>query len=137
MLNNYCRNCGKKLDFNEKYCTNCGAEVFEKRINIEEKKNELDIYKRKEKRNILSVIILISLYFLSIHFNLSKKYEFISFINSLLIISSFIIIIYARITMNDSKKIRIMFNLFLAYLVYIMVLLLILMIGLNSLIRGC
>ena len=49
MLNNYCRNCGKKLDLNEKYCTNCGAEVFEKRINIEEKKNELDSYKRKEK----------------------------------------------------------------------------------------
>jgi len=75
MLNNYCRNCGKKLDLNEKYCTNCGAEVFEKRINIEEKKKELDIYKRKEKIYILSVIILISLYFLSVHFNLSKKYE--------------------------------------------------------------
>lgn len=137
MLNNYCRNCGKKLDLNEKYCTNCGAEVFEKRINIEEKKKELDIYKRKEKIYILSVIILISLYFLSVHFNLSKKYEFISFINSLLLIVSFIIIIYARITMCDSKKIRIMFNLFLAYLIYIMVLLLILIIGLNSLIRRC
>lgn len=137
MLNNYCRNCGKKLDLNEKYCTNCGAEVFEKRINIEEKKKELYIYKRKEKIYILSVIILISLYFLSVHFNLSKKYEFISFINSLLLIGSFIIIIYARITMCDSKKIRIMFNLFLAYLIYIMVLLLILIIGLNSLIRRC
>ena len=42
MLNNYCRNCGKKLDLNEKYCTNCGAEVFEKRINIEERKNSAE-----------------------------------------------------------------------------------------------
>lgn len=112
-MNSYCRNCGEKLENDIKMCPKCGAEVFEKRINIEKKKIELDEYRKKENKYILIIITLYTLSYLLSYLN----NNFISYITPLLSLSSTIILVYARINMNDSKKIRIMFNIFIVLII--------------------
>ena len=122
-MNNYCRNCGEKLENNTKICPKCNAEVFETRVNVEQKKNEIEEYKKKENIYIIIVITLFALSYLSSYLNVLGEYNFISYIRPLLYLGAVITLIYARITMDKSNKIRIMFNIFMAliilYLLYI------------------
>jgi len=74
-MNNYCRNCGRKLESGEKKCINCDAEVLEKRINVESKRQELAEYKKKENRYI---ILTIFLYVLSYLVNFESYFNFLS-----------------------------------------------------------
>ena len=66
-MNNYCENCGNKLESNAKVCSKCGAEVLE----IGESTNSnCDIknivhtpaYKKKENIYVIIVIFLFLLY---------------------------------------------------------------------------
>lgn len=117
-MNNYCRNCGEKLENNIKVCPKCNAEVFENRVNVEQRKNELEKYKKKENMYIIVIIILYASAYLSpYYFRILGVYNFISYIIPLLYLAATITLIYARITMNKSQKIRIMFNIFMILIV--------------------
>ena len=109
-MNNYCRNCGEKLESDTKICPKCNTEVFENRINIEQRKNELEEYKKKENRYIITIFLLYALSYLSAYLGFRKEYSFISYINPLLSLGAIITLIYARITMNKSQKIRTLFT---------------------------
>ncbi|MDD6879522.1 MAG: hypothetical protein PUD59_04780 [bacterium] len=115
-MNNYCRNCGEKLENDINVCPKCNAEVFKNRINVEEKKKELYEYKNKENKYVILIIALFSLSCISFVFN------FLSYINPLLFLCAIITLIYAKITMNKSIKIKIIFNIIIIlpilYLLY-------------------
>lgn len=123
-MNNYCRNCGRKLESGEKKCINCDAEVLEKRINVESKRQELAEYKKKENRYI---ILTIFLYVLSYLVNFESYFNFLSSYSSLIFLGSIMTAIYARITLNNSKNIKTMFNVFILVIIinFLFVLLLI------------
>ena len=137
-MNNYCRNCGEKLDNNTKICPKCNAEVFETRVNVEQKKNEIKEYKKKENKYIIIVITLYALSFLTPYLKSLGEYNFISFISPLLPLGAVITLIYARITMNKSKKIRIMFNIFMVLIIlYLLFIVFIFITCTGALNRGC
>lgn len=112
-MNNYCTNCGEKLENNTKVCPKCNAEVHKNSINVEQKKNELEEYNKKENKYVIIVITLYALSYLSYCLKFLRENNFISYIRPLLSLGAIITLIYARINMNKSKKIRIMFNIFL------------------------
>lgn len=116
-MNNYCRNCGEKLESDAKVCHKCRAEVFEKRINVEQWENELEEYKKKENKYFIIIISLYALACSLYFFNIFEEYNFISFIRPLLFLGATIFLIYARSTMNKSKKIRILFNIFIIFII--------------------
>ena len=104
-MNNYCRNCGKELDTNEKLCSSCGAEVIDSRVNIEEKEKEIDEFKKREK----NYITLIAAFFLGGVTLNSFEDNPLQFLSSICILISVIILIYARIVLGNSKTIRTLF----------------------------
>ena len=137
-MNNYCRNCGEKLENITKICPKCNAEVFETRVNVEQKKNEIEEYKKKENKYIIIVITLYALSYLSPYLNVLGEYNFISYISPLLSLGATITLIYARITMNKSKKIRIMFNIFMVLIIlYLLFIIFIFITCTGALNRGC
>lgn len=137
-MNNYCRNCGEKLENNAKICPKCNAEVFETRVNVEQKKNEIEEYKKKENKYIIIVIALCALSFLTPYLKSLGEYNFISFISPLLPLGAVITLIYARITMDKSNKIRIMFNIFMALIIlYLLFIVFIFITCTNAIDRGC
>lgn len=136
-MNNYCRNCGNKLDDETKICNICGAEVFEKRVVPDYKKEELQLIKKKEKKYIITIILLFVASYLvpeivSYIPSFSKLeynglYSIVSLISPLLSLSALILLISARITMRGSKAIRTLFNIFIilvgAYFMFIILVL--------------
>lgn len=137
-MNNYCRNCGEKLGNDIKVCPKCNAEVFENRINVEQTQKEIEEYKKKENNYIITVIVLYALSFLSPYLNFLGEYNFISYISPLLSLGAIIILIYARITMDKSKKIKTMFNIFMALTVlYLLFIIFIFITCAGAFNRGC
>lgn len=116
-MNNYCRNCGLKLEISTKICPKCGAEVFQNRINIVQKKKELDKYKIKEKIYIIIIILLVLIFPGVMQFTgLYYEYIFNVYICPLSFLVGVITLVYARITMNDSEIIRILFTIFITFI---------------------
>ena len=137
-MNNYCRNCGEKLEKNQKVCHKCNAEVFEQRIDVEKKEKELVEFKKKE---IIYITIIISIFVFVIflhHFNFLEKNNAIS---PLLILGDIILLVYARITMNRSVKIKVIFYIFTGLIILYLISMLLLFIsclGMAELLnRGC
>ena len=121
-MNNYCRNCGKKIEDNAKFCDACGVEVIEKRIEPEKKEAELQEFKKKEKKFVIAILSLYaSTYLFSglIYINDSLPnpsetlYKLVAAIIPLLSLAALITLVYARITLKESKAIRIIFIIFL------------------------
>lgn len=111
-MNNYCRNCGKKID-NSKVCNNCGTKVIEKRV------EELDKSLEKKYMIIFAAAILIYLLFQSIISLQSTKYSTINtliMINHLLRIAIIIFVIYAKKKLKRSKFFNVIFWLMLTAL---------------------
>ena len=137
-MNNYCRNCGEKLEENVKICPKCNTEVFETRVNTEQMRIEGEEYKKKENTYIIIVIVLYALSFLSRFSIYLIDYSIYSFIRPLLFLGATITLIYARITMNKSTKIRTMFNIFISLLIIYLVFIAIVFISCASAFnRGC
>lgn len=114
-MNNYCRNCGNKLESNAKVCSKCGFEVL-KIDSTDDVKNIVNTPEYKKKENIY-VIIVIALFLLSVFApsidNLLGKNSFFSSISPLFTVATMITLIFARITMHQSRKIEILFNVFM------------------------
>lgn len=114
-MNNYCRNCGNKLEPNTKVCSKCGLEVS-KIDSTDDVKNIVNTPEYKKKENIY-VIIVIALFLLSVFApsidNLLGKNSFFSSISPLFTVATMITLIFARITMHQSRKIEILFNVFM------------------------
>ena len=139
-MNNFCRNCGEKLEDNIKVCPKCGAEVFEEKIDVEQKQVELENFKKKENFYIFLIIglfafgyglpiIFDSIYKATDSVELYKVYNAIKSICSLLSLAGIITAIYARVTMHDSTKIKVLFRiiivlviLFLIYAIWVVIL---------------
>ena len=139
-MNNYCRNCGNKLDKDAKFCSKCSAEVFDDRIDVEKKKKELEVYRKKENIFIIVVICLYVLpYFL--HYLHFISDAVVSFIGPLSYLCATVILIYARIMMHDSIKIKVLFYIIISLvIIYIlfMILLFVTCLGFAELIdKGC
>lgn len=115
-MNNYCRNCGKPIEKNTKFCTNCGAEVFEERIDVEKEKKELEEFRNKENIYMIVVICMYVLPYLLEHFNFVSD-SFSSFINPLVYLCATVILIYAKITMRNSEKIKILFYIIISLVI--------------------
>lgn len=106
-MNNYCKYCGEKLENNPSICPKCNTKLFENEINTEEEKNKLKEYKKKENKYLIIIITLYALPYLSNYLKFSEEYNFISYIKPLLYLGAIITLIYARITMNKSIKIKV------------------------------
>lgn len=124
-MNNYCRNCGEKLDINTKACPKCSAEVIEQKIDVQQKEAAVKEFTKKEN---LYLLIIISLYLIGqllSYIKLSENNSFIDNIRPLFLLSSILTLIYARITLRKSIKIKILFwvviGLFFAYIIYLLI----------------
>lgn len=110
-MNNYCRNCGNKLESNEKVCSKCGFEVL-KIDSTDDVKNIVNTPEYKKKENIY-VIIVIALFLLSVFApsidNLLGKNSFFSVVSPWLTISPLAAVIFAKFEMPDSKKIKLLY----------------------------
>ena len=133
-MNNYCRNCGKKIEANLNKCDYCEAEIIEKRVIPQEKEIEIKKYKSKEKKYIISIIILfitpIILEKIEIEygFYLSDYIILLFYMSySVLRLAFLITLVYARITMSNSKIIKVIFNVLITLaLLFVLLILLIL-----------
>lgn len=133
-MNNYCRNCGQKLEEGVTVCQKCNAEVFIERINVEEKKEEITKFKIKEKNY---VIIILLMYFSSIFLSFGLENKIIFFVSPLLALASYIMLIYARITMYNSRMIKIMFNIFLILFIIKLIYIIMMMVACVNIIKWC
>ncbi len=116
-MNNYCRNCGEKLNSNDKQCPKCHAKVFEKRIDVKQKKLEIKEFKRKETIYVIIIFSLYAIAYLVAHLNISKNNNFVSNTSSLFLLGSVITLVYARITLNKSIIIRVLFGILIGIII--------------------
>ena len=130
-MNNYCTNCGEKLEENAKNCPKCHMEISTNQM--EEKKSS---EKKKEKQYIFIVLFLYAFPYLK-KIILPSSDSYISyFLNSSSYICATIILIYARITMHNSKSIKVMFKIFVFFIVLFLIWALFLVITCGSVIRS-
>ena len=110
-MNNYCRNCGNKLESNAKVCSKCGFEVL-KIDSTDDVKNIVNTPEYKKKENIY-VIIVIFLFLLSVFVpsidNLLGENSIFSAVSPWLTISPLAAVIFAKFEMPDSKKIKLLY----------------------------
>lgn len=132
-MNNYCRNCGQKLENNVTNCPNCNAEIFEKRINVDEKKEEITKFKEKEKNYVIIILLLQFIPYLLV----GSENAIVTFISPLLSVASYILLIYARITMSNSKVIKTMFNILLILFIIRLLYVIIIFVACTNIIKGC
>ncbi len=117
-MNNYCRNCGEKLELGTGFCHKCGTEVLEARINLVEKEHERDLFKKEESKYLVIIISLFALSYLSSSIKVINTNEIISYIKPLVSLGAIITLIYARITLEKSVIIRILFILLILWVLY-------------------
>ena len=115
-MNHYCRNCGERLSSGEKVCPKCEAEVFDSRIDVEEKKQEMIEEKEQEKKYIAIMIIFAVLNTIASYMG-SKNQSLFSSFGPLFALVFIITLIYARIKLPQSKMIQIIFIIVLAGLI--------------------
>ena len=110
-MNNYCRNCGNKLESNAKVCSKCGFEVL-KIDSTDDVKNIVNTPEYKKKENIY-VIIVIALFLLSVLVpsinDLLGENSVFSAVSPWLTISFLAAVIFAKFEMPDSKKIKLLY----------------------------
>lgn len=115
-MNNYCTNCGTKLDENKK-CSNCQTEVLETRLTETPKTETTPEQATKEKKYIITII---TLYILAIIMrNIGTMHNSLYFLVLLSFptsLSSIILLIFARIT-TKNKTIKILFTIFIISLI--------------------
>lgn len=114
-MNNYCENCGNKLESNAKVCSKCGAEVLEIGESTNstcDVKNIVHTSAYKKKENIY-VIIVIFLFLLSVFVpsidDLLGENSIFSAVSPWLTISPLTVVIFAKFEMPDSKKIKLLY----------------------------
>lgn len=116
-MNNYCRNCGIKLENNIKECLNCKTEVFETRITEAPKTEITPEQTAKEEKYILTIIILYILSIITKNIGLIFKPLYIlTMLSYPFSLCSKILLIYARIT-TKNKTIKILFIIFIISLI--------------------
>lgn len=137
-MNNYCRHCGEKLEANVTVCPKCSAEVIEARVNIEEKKKEIDEQKKKAKKYVLIMALFYALAYLIDYYKELFEGSFIYNLRSLFPLMAIITLIYARVTLKQSKLIRVLFGILLTltilYILFFLFILITCMAFMNS---GC
>lgn len=137
-MNNYCRNCGEKIPDNTNVCPKCYAEVFDTRVDVEKTMVEEEQNKKKEKIFVVVIISLFASSFLISFFNKSYVQNALSTIESLLSLAGIVTLIYARITLNNSKIIKILFIIMIVIIVgYFLMLLLIVLACVGLITGGC
>ncbi|MDO4376247.1 MAG: hypothetical protein Q4C33_03630 [bacterium] len=136
-MNNYCRNCGIKLENNIKECPNCKTEVFETRITESPKTETTPEQIAKEKKYILAIIILYALSVATQSIGtIYKPLNFLTLLSSPFSLSSKIILIYARIT-TKNKAIKILFIIFIVTLILKLLAIILLIAACSTMVSNC
>lgn len=134
-MNNYCRNCGEKMSGT--ICEKCGAHVIDKRVNIEEKRKEMDAFHSLEIKYIVIVVLIPAIaYVITYICALLNIHEFGNVIFPLAILGDIIFAIHVRIKMANSSLIRTLFLIASILLVFYGIGFILLMIMCNSFVRG-
>ena len=124
-MNNYCTNCGKQLQKNEKYCSNCGT-----KLNNIDKKNKLEEQTTQEEKTAKKYGSITTGMFLTtlVLFILEKiyKYEYLKIINPLFLIGTCLLFLYTLGRFNNVKSEKIFPNKIITVLKYITLYLIIL-----------
>ena len=117
-MNNYCRNCGSKIENSIRKCPICEAEVFEERINVEKTKAELENCHKNENKFVLITIVLAIVGIFGFPF-LPRL------LGPLILVSPLFILIYAKNKYQYSEKIERLYNVFnvliLLFFIYVTV----------------
>ena len=127
-LNKYCRNCGCKLEENAKFCPNCGEEVITTRVVIEKQLKEKEEMTQKEKKSLITVLSLLgigvlfnfilSFFLLNVNFEINEIIEnILLFVAEICYLVGIIYLIYVRVTLKDSKRIKILFDIILTLII--------------------
>ena len=131
-MNNYCRHCGSKMIEGNNVCPNCETEVVFERINVEERQKEINEYKIKEKNFFL---IIIGMFVIAKVFSRFDKLEIFC---PLIYLADFITLVYANITLKNSKLLQTTFNIVIcAAALFIIGMILLLLSCTGALNRGC
>ena len=124
-MNNFCRFCGEKLKKDQKKCLRCGTEVIEERINVEEKKKELESFQKNEKTIFIisSILLIITILILLLQTNNIRQnipYKINDILKSVLpiiVLANTVLTSYGFIDYKKSIKIKITFFINLAILI--------------------
>lgn len=110
IMNNYCRNCGEKLEENVEECSKCGAKVFTNRVNIAEEEIEIQNKASLEKKYIIALVCLyIAPYIFGLPFFARYTQSLANVLSPILVVAFLVLLVYARIKLKWSKVIRIIF----------------------------
>lgn len=105
-MNNYCRNCGIKLESNTKECPKCKAKVFEERIDPVKKSKDIKDYKNKENIVLLVFLLTSLLFFATFYLKIFKDSKIIIYLTPIILVSPIITLIYGCITLKQSKVLK-------------------------------
>ena len=136
-MNNYCSNCGQKIDSNETICPNCNAEIPAGTIDTYKDKMDLSELRYKEDKYIKMVLSLYVLSRIVGGMSYIIKIDYISLLGPIISFAAYIMLIYARITVRESKKIRIMFLIFIILFIIKIIAFVIIIISCINTLRGC
>lgn len=121
-MNNYCRNCGEKIENQASVCSKCNTQVLKERIDVERKTRQINISNRNEIFCVVFVVVCFVLIFISnsslfqvllFCFNILRN----ELISSLLFLVSIIVLICARVTMPNGKLIKMLTNNFIIMII--------------------
>lgn len=97
-MNNYCRNCGKKIPENSKKCPECQVEIINKRVDFSKKEEEFKKFKNKER---IYVIISIFLFLIGVFcFFKNSNISYLFFITTLVLLITFAIELKNSVIIN-------------------------------------
>lgn len=123
-MNNFCRFCGEKLKNDQKKCPRCGTEVIEERINVEEKKKELESLQKNEKTVFIisSILLVITILILLLQIDTINHYipykinDILKSVLPTIMLANTVLTSYGIINYKKSIKIKIIFFINLALL---------------------
>lgn len=136
-MNNYCTNCGEKLEANVKSCPKCNNKILYEKIHDEDPIKYFTEVKDKEKKYLICISGLYVLGVLLGSFNNIPYLNFLAYFSPLFYWASIIILIYARFTLRDSKIIKILLVIVLVLLALYLLYMFLIAVTYCNIIRGC
>ncbi len=141
-MDNFCKNCGAKLDDGIMYCPQCGLQIYDNGTLVKNNTNQSESIENKKKENkyIITIIALYAIGIILMFLPFTGKFGFAFTIYPFFFLTAFIMTIYAKVKIRGSKKIKLIFNFSIGMLVVAIVCIILIFITCNSMIQsmqGC